>query len=74
MDVSNLPGLISGSWLSVWSYRFFVVREDTQASRPIRQRTVTECLENTPGAHELTTEGVVTIEASSVEVLDALNE
>jgi len=74
LDVSNLPGLISGFWMSVWSYRFFVLREDMLASRSVRQRTVSNCLKNTTGAYELTRQGVVTAYASSVEVLDALKD
>ena len=35
IDVSKLPGLISGFWISIWSYRFFVLREDMQASRSV---------------------------------------
>ena len=72
IDVSNLPGLIAGFWVSIWSYRFFVLREDMQASRSVRQRTVSNCWKHTTGAYELTRRGVATAYASSVEVLDAL--
>lgn len=72
MDVSNFPGLVSGFWASVWSYRFFVVREDMQASRSVRQRTLAKCWKDTTGANELTRRGVTTIFASSVQVLDAI--
>lgn len=72
IDVSRLPGLASGSWVSIWSYRFFLVREDAQVLRSMRQRTLAKCWKNTPGAVELTRRGVATIYASSAEVLDAV--
>lgn len=72
IHVSNFPGLISGSWVSVWSYRFFLLREDVQAPRSVRRRTLARCLKNTTGAYELTRRGVTTLYASSVEVLDAI--
>lgn len=71
IDVGGLPGLASGSWISIWSYRFFLLREDTRVLRSIRQRTLAECGKNTPGAVELARQGLVTPYASSVEVLDA---
>lgn len=74
IDVNNLPGLISGYWLSIWSYRFFVLREDTTVPRSKRQRTIAKCWKNTAGAYELTRRGVATIYASSVEVLDAVKD
>jgi hypothetical protein len=72
MDVSSLPGLASGSWVAVWSYRFFVLREDIHAPSDLRQTTIAECLKNTPGIRELTTHGVVTVDSSSVEAFDIL--
>ena len=68
-DVSSFPGLASGFWISVWSYRFFVVREDVQ-SRDIRRRGFTKWLKCRKGAHELTRRGSATVYASSVDVLD----
>ena len=74
IDVSSLPCLMAGSWLSVWSYRFFVLREDKQVPRGVRQRAVARWLKNTKGAYELTRRGIATIYASSVEVLDAVKD
>jgi hypothetical protein len=70
MGVSNLPGLISGFWVSVWSYRFFVLRENTLVPRRVRQRTLSHCWKNTTGAYELSRGRAATIYASSVEALD----
>ena len=72
IDVSSFRGIVSGFWMSVWSYRFFVLREDGRVLRSIRQRTLARCLKNTTGAHELTRRGTATVYASSVEVLDAI--
>ena len=72
IDVSNFPGLLSGSWVSIWSYRFFLLRERPQFSHAIRQRTLTKCWKNTPGSVELTRSGTATIYASSVDVLEAV--
>lgn len=74
VDVSSFPGLMSGCWMSVWSYRFFVLREDMQVPRVIRKRAIAKWLKNTRGASELTRRGVATIYASSVEVLDAVSD
>jgi hypothetical protein len=72
IDVSNFHGLLSGFWISVWSFRFFVLREDGHTPQPIRQRTLTKCRKHTTGAYELTRKGTATAYASSVEVLDAI--
>jgi hypothetical protein len=74
IDMKHFPGLISGSWLSVWSYRFFVLREDTQAPRSTRKRTLAKCRKDTTGAYELTSGGITTAYSSSVEVLDAVKD
>jgi hypothetical protein len=74
IDLSGLPGLMSGSWVSVWSYRFFILREDVQVSRSVRQRAITRWLKNTKGAYELARRGVARIHSSSVEVLEAVKD
>jgi hypothetical protein len=72
IDVSRFPGLSSGFWISVWSYRFFVLREDPDTLASTRRRTLAKCSKNTPGAYELTTRGIATVYASSVDVLAAV--
>jgi hypothetical protein len=74
IDVRNLRGFASGSWVSVWSYRFFVLREQTQVPRGVRQRAVAAWLKNTKGAYELTRRGIATTYALSVQVLDAVED
>jgi hypothetical protein len=69
-DVRGLPGLHSEYSVSAWSYRFFILRENTEIRRSARQRTMAKWLRSTKGAYELTHRGVATIYASSVEVLD----
>lgn len=71
-DVSSFPGLISAYSISVWSYRFFVLRENMQVPRDMRQRGTTKWLKmkSTKGAYELTRRRVAKIYASSVEALD----
>jgi hypothetical protein len=70
MKLANLPGIMAGYMLSVWSYRFFVFREDMQASRITTRRSIGKWLKNTRGSLELDPRGVATIYASSVTVLD----
>jgi hypothetical protein len=72
IDVSGFPGLNSGFWISVWSYRFFVLREDQHTLASTRRRTLAKCSKNTPGAYELTRRGTATVYASSVDVLEAV--
>jgi hypothetical protein len=72
IDVSNFHGLRSVYWISIWSYRFFVLQENMEASRSARRRTLARGLKNTTGAYELTRRGFATIYSSSVEVLDAV--
>lgn len=72
IDVSRFPGLSSGFWISVWSYRFFVLRDDLHTLASTRRRTLAKCSKNTPGAYELTPRGIATVYASSVGVLDAV--
>jgi hypothetical protein len=70
MNLVNLPGVVGGYMLSVWSYRFFVLREDIRASRITVRRSIEKWLRKTKGALELDFRGVTTIYASSVTVLD----
>jgi hypothetical protein len=74
IDMSGHRGLVSGSWVSVWSYRFFVLREDAQVPRGGRRQAIARWAKNTKGAYELTPRGVATIYASSVEVLDSVED
>jgi hypothetical protein len=74
IDTSGLPGLASGFWVSVWSYRFFVLREDTRVELRVRKRAISAWLKDAKGASELTQRKTVTIYASSVEVLDAVRD
>jgi hypothetical protein len=69
IEVADLPGLTSGSWTSVWSYRFFILRENMLAPRSLRRQTLAKCRKNIPGAYELTRRSFVTAYASSVDVL-----
>jgi hypothetical protein len=70
VDASGLPGITLGYSISVWSYRFFVLLEDTQILRSIRRRTIVKWLKHTKGAHELDSRGLARMFASSVKVLD----
>jgi len=73
-DVSSYPGLISVHWVSFWSYRFFVLQEDTQVPRGKREQAIAKWLRKKKGAKELNRRGVATMYASSVMVLDGANE
>jgi len=71
-DVSNLPGLKSAYWMSVWSYRFFLLQEDEKSPVDTRKRTVRKWLKSTTGAYELKDRKLVKLFASSVDVLAAV--
>jgi hypothetical protein len=69
-DMGKHSGLISGYSVSVWSYRFFVLRENSKVPHGIRSRAIAEWFKDTKGACEITTRGIAKIYASSVRVLD----
>jgi len=70
VDVSSHSGLMSVYFVSFWSYRFFVLREDMQVPGGKRKQAIAKWLKNTKGAKELTCRGVATIYPSSVMLLD----
>jgi hypothetical protein len=72
LDVTAFPGLMSGYWISIWSYRFFVLQEDTRISRQVRRRSLAKWLKTEKGVYELDRRNVARVYASSVEVLDTL--
>ena len=74
IDVSAYPGLRSAYWVSFWSYRFFILRENTQLPHSKRKQGIAKWLKNTKGAKELNHQGVATMYASSVMVLDDAKE
>lgn len=71
-DVSGFPGLVFAGSLSFMSYRFFIVRENEKMPANLRKRSVAKWLKQNKGTIELTNKGSITIYASSVTVLDAL--
>jgi hypothetical protein len=73
-DVSSLPGLWLLCSVSAWSYRFFVLRENEEASVRMQKTSVTKWLRSENGAIELTRRSAVKIYASSVTVLDVLRQ
>ncbi len=72
MDTSDYPGIVAGFWVSIWSYRFIILLEDTEVQRRVRERTLTLWLKHEKGVCELTYRNAATVYASSAEVLDAL--
>lgn len=73
-DVSDLPGVKSGYWISIWSYRFFLLQENDQTPPNIRKRSLAKWLKGTRGAYELKVGGQATLYASSVDVLSTLKD
>jgi hypothetical protein len=68
-NVSALPGMNLEYAISVWSYRFFILREDARVPTKARKYMMAKWLKTTKGAYELTRSGRATIYASSVDVL-----
>ncbi len=59
----------------LWSYRFFVLREDIQVLRGTRQESTQKWWKETKGASELDVRrGIAKLFASSVKVLDDTQE
>jgi hypothetical protein len=74
LDVSAYPGLQSAYWVSFWSYRFFILRENIEVPRRTQRQAIAKWLKNTNGAKELTHKGVAAAYASSVMILDDVND
>jgi hypothetical protein len=70
-DTSNMPGFILSYSISIWSYAFFVLREDLNTRRALRERMIQKFLKFAKGAYELAGRNSVTIYASSVDVIAA---
>lgn len=69
-DVGLYPGAILAFSISVFSYRFFILREDMTVFCNQRQRTIHQWAKHTKGAYELTHRRFRKLYASSVQVLD----
>ena len=53
MDMSCFKGLVAAYSLWVWSYRFFILREEIDAPVSVRRRSVSKWVKNNRGATEL---------------------
>jgi hypothetical protein len=71
-DVSPFPGLAFAGSLSFMSYRFLIVRENEKVPANPRTRSIAKWLKQNRGTIELTNKGSVTVYASSITVLEAL--
>ena len=76
VKMDEYPGLQYGYWVSFWSYRFFILRENANATQSARKQSIAKWLKkkNTRGAKELTRQGMATLYSSSVSVLDDAEE
>lgn len=70
MDMAGFPGIEGGYSLSVWSYRFFILRESFLTPVGVRRMSIVKWLRNNWGAVELVQRRSQTLCASSVKVLE----
>jgi len=73
-DVSNLPGVKSAYWVSIWSYRFFLLQEDDDVPLDIRKRSLAKWLRGTRGTYELKSRGQIKLYSSCVDVLSTVKD
>jgi hypothetical protein len=69
MGVSDLPGINLIYSISLRSYRFWTVAEDSSVARSFRRRATARWLRGTKGAYELGPKGITVMYASSETAL-----
>ncbi len=74
INVNAIPGLALIYSISVWSYRFFVLRENSGVPSRLRERGVASWYKGTKSARELRRVGVSTLYSSTATFLDDLKD